>query len=611
MRKANPERLRNSRHAQRGATLAIVLGIGLVLAVTLTLVAVNAGRSRIDTVKNMKATQEFYLADAGFNYVKTRVTEANRQGGARLVRQMLGAQQGAGWQKIAFDAKEMGSFRLAEYRMTDVPLSVEIRVQGARDPSAPKARYESVQGVLRAPSLAKYARFVEGTSTLSYTGGTDVDGEILAAGNIGLTGPGVRFRRLVSMGMKMLNPSNGVFDFGMREGRDDIPTLNEVHVNSWDNYKYDASKSASTFEYYARHGGIEAMGDDPTGKYPSWSGLNTNGSCHGSGPCDTLFAGCYDTLSLTRRSPVAVAGSAVHIDLARLKMVGGEIEVAIDPVLFDAGGDGKDFLVLGKPARLYRRSLSSFQENPVIYFPGDIYVEGRLKGISVTIAAGDDIFITGSFLGPEKTEVDAAKLPVTLGLVAQDRVYIHESSSKDLTIRAAILAENDELVYDASLGVPDWGYGYVCKREIFDSASMPAAAETLDVAKFFADNYIWDDNRVPQSGFGREPEVECSKNGTCPNTILSEYGFAALGFPRTRGGKWRLAFEGSLITRNAGSKGPKDDCKKGWDCEGDPGRVVWSYDDNLGVAYPPRFPAPVVDDRNPTQIVGYKRKSFP
>ena len=41
----------------------------------------------------------------------------------------------------------------------------------------------------------------------------------------------------------------------------------------------------------------------------------------------------------------------------------------------------------------------------------------------------------------------------------------------------------------------------------------------------------------------------------------------------------------------------------------EPNRASWVYDDNLGVAYPPRFPAPVVDDRNPTQIVGFKRKS--
>ena len=47
------------------------------------------------------------------------------------------------------------------------------------------------------------------------------------------------------------------------------------------------------------------------------------------------------------------------------------------------------------------------------------------------------------------------------------------------------------------------------------------------------------------------------------------------------------------------------------DCNSEPNRVSWSYDDNLGVAYPPKFPGPVVDDRNPSQeIIGYKRKSF-
>jgi hypothetical protein len=91
---------------------------------------------------------------------------------------------------------------------------------------------------------------------------------------------------------------------------------------------------------------------------------------------------------------------------------------------------------------------------------------------------------------------------------------------------------------------------------------------------------------------------------------MESYGFAALGFARTGGSAWKFKFEGSLITRNPGSKGPKNDCGRGWDCDTDAGRMTWAYDDNLGVAYPPKFPAPVVDDRNPSQVVGFKRKSF-
>jgi hypothetical protein len=284
--------------------------------------------------------------------------------------------------------------------------------------------------------------------------------------------------------------------------------------------------------------------------------------------------------------------------------------VTVSPVVYDAGGDGKDYFVLGKPERQYTRPLSTFKDMAILYFPGDVYLTGKLKEIPITVASGDDVFLYGDFIGPEKTEVDANGLPITLGVVAQDRVYIHESSSRELTVRAAILAENDEIIYDNPAGDSKWNYGYVCKREIFDPAKVPAKGETPSLSKYFDDNYIWDDRRVVQSGFGREPEEECRTDGTCPNAVLDEYGFAALAYPRTGGGKWKLTFDGSLITRNAGSKGPKEECRLGWDCSGEPNRVSWSYDDNLGVAYPPKFPGPVVDDRNPSQIVGYKRKSF-
>ena len=496
----------------------------------------RSGKSRIDTVKNMKATQDFYLADAGFNYIKTRVMELNRKGGVKSVDAFLSAQKGSGWQSIGFGTAEMGSFRLQEYKLTPIPLSVELNVQGVKDPAKTKTRYESVQGVLRVPSLAKYARYVEGNSTLTYTGGSLVDGEILVAGDIRLTSPTVGFTRLVSSGGVVQNRTNGRFDFGFRENQTDIPTLSHVHIDSRDNYLYDDAKYPQTFEYFAANGGISLYGTDPVdpGNNPSWSRLNGGGACQISGPCDTLFTGCYDTLAATRRSPVVVVGSAVAIDLSKITVSGGNLVMKVSPVVWDAGGDGLGYFVLGKPERTYTRPLDSFKESAVIYFPGDIYLTGKLKGVSVTIASGDDVFLYGDFVGPEKTEVDANSLPVTLGVVAQDRVYVHESSSRDLTIRAAILAENDEVVYEnRNLFDKTWNHGYVCTREIFAAANVPKEGDTPLVSKFISDNFIWDDGRVVQSGFGREPEEECRKDGTCPNAVLEDYGFAVLAYPRT------------------------------------------------------------------------------
>jgi hypothetical protein len=609
-RRGKGGRARDPARGQRGAALFAVLATGIVLALVLSFVLFRSGLNRKESVKNMAATREFYLADAGFNYIKTKVTIANRDGGAKRVGAFLASQRSAGWQPIDLGGTGMGYFRLKDYKLVETPLTAELEVQGSRD-AGDAPVHETVQGVLRVPSLARYARYVEGSTPLVYTSGTVVAGEILAAGRITLTGPTVHFTRLVSTGEVIANRPAGRYDFGFRENQKDIPTLNHVHVNSLDNYRYDGSKYASTFQYHAEHGGIHVFGPGDPGGIPSWSGLNGTSRCsapNASGPCDTLFAGCYDTLSLARRSPVVVAGSAVAIDLSRITVAGGEVRVVVQPVVWDAGGDGKDYFTLGTPARTYRRPLSTFAANAIIYFPGDIYVTGKLRGIPVTIASGDDIFLHGDFVGPERTELDENRMPVTLGLVAQDRVYIHEASSRDFTLRAAVLAENDEIIYEAQGYRTPWHHGYVCRREIFDSA--PAKGATVEFAAFFRDNFIWDDGRVRQAGFGREPEEECKADGTCPNRVLEAYGFAALAFPRTEGARWKLTFEGSLITREPGSKGPKDDCGLGWDCDAEPDRTVWAYDDNLGVAYPPKFPAPVMDDRNPTTIVGFKRKSY-
>ena len=326
-----------------------------------------------------------------------------------------------------------------------------------------------------------------------------------------------------------------------------------------------------------------------------------------TGPCDTLFTGCYDTLSTTRRSPVVVAGSAVAIDLSKITLSGGNIDIKVSPVMYDAGGDGLDWFVVGRPERTYTRPWPPSGRTPSSIFPGTSTSPASSKGIPLTIAAGDDIFLYGDLIGPDKTEVDANTLPVTLGLVAQDRVYIHESSSRDLTIRAAILAENDEIVYERRA----FRLEIRLRLQAGDLRPRQRAGEG---------DTPWFRNTSPTISSGTtaawpSPDSAASpkRNAvrTAPAPTPSWTSTVSRCWPsQHRRRPWKFTFEGSLITRNAGSKGPKNDCGQGWDCNSDPGRVTWSYDDNLGVAYPPKFPAPIVDDRNPTQIVGYKRKSF-
>lgn len=596
---------------QKGAALFIVLAVGVVVAVVLFAVLRQSGQNRIESVKKMIATREFYLADAGFNWIKTRITTLNQEGGAKAVETFLAGVKAAGWQPMQFGSEKQGHFRLTRYVVTPMPLSVEMSVEGRKDEKAhAKSHTETVNGVVRVPSLARYARYVEGNSPIAYTSGTVVDGEILVAGNVNLVGAPVQFTRLVSTGGQIVNRNNGRYDFGFREAQKDIPTLNHVHVNTWDNYPSGFAEAHKTFEFMAKNGGVFLYGPDPGG-LPAWNTLNTTGNCSGSqrGPCDTLFATCYDTLSTTRRSPAVVMGSAVAIDLSTLVLSGGQVSVTVSPVVYDAGADGKDYFTLGTPSRTYRRNYDLFRNNAILYFPGDVYLTGRLAKVPVTIVAGDDVFLYGDWIGPLSTEVDANKMPVTLGVIAQDRIYIHESSSRNITIRAAMLAENDEIIFDGK-GDRNFAYGYVCTREIFDLGRIPTKGQSLDYKAYMARNFIWDNKRQTFPGAGREPDEECTKANTCNNAGLDDFGFIALGYPRTTGNSWQLRFEGALITRQPGSKGPRNGCNLGWDCDSDPKRSTWRYDDNLGVAYPPKFPAPVVNDRNPTQVLGYKRQSY-
>ena len=258
-----PGRSQAGARSQEGAALFVVLAVGVVIALVLMVVMGRSGMNRKDSVKNMRPTREFYLADAGFNFIKTRVTMVNREGGAEKVRAFLNAQRGADWQPDRLRRQRHGVLPPEGFQDGRVPLSVDMEVQGTGKPGAFTSN-ESVSGVLRVPSLARYARYVEGNTELIYTAGTTVDGEILAAGGITLTGPTVTFTRLVSTGEVISNRTNGRYDFGFRENQKDIPTLNHVHINSWDNHVYDGSKYSTTFEYFARNGGIFVWGRIPT-----------------------------------------------------------------------------------------------------------------------------------------------------------------------------------------------------------------------------------------------------------------------------------------------------------------------------------------------------------
>lgn len=596
---------------QKGAALFLVLSVGVVIALVLFAVLRQSGWNRKDSVKKMVATKEFYLADAGFNWLKTKITSANRSGGTQAVDSLLASVKGGGWRLIQFGAEKQGYFRLKSYQVTPQPLSVDMAVEGRRDTKdTGRGSPETVAGMVRVPSLARYARYIEGNSTLTYNSGTLVDGEILVAGDINLISSPVHFTRLVSTGSKILNRTNGQYDFGFKEGQVDIPTLNDVHVNAWDNYPAGFSDTKKTFEFMSQNGGIYLYGPDPVSKNPPWIGLNEAKPCSQSqkGPCDTLFTTCFDTLSRARRSPTVVLGSAVALDLSSISISGGKLSVTVSPVVYDAGPDGKNYFVLGKPSRTYTRNYNTFKNNAVIYFPGDLYVTGQLRAVPVTLVAGDDVFLYGGWIGPRSTEVDANNMPVTLGIIAQDRIFIHEAAPRDITLRAAMLAENDEITYTQSNRGPSWKYGYVCTREIYAPARMPKQGDVIDYKAYFKQNFIWDNHRVEFAGVGREPDEECVSSANCPNSSLNDFGFVALGYPRPAGSNWSLKFEGALITRQPGSKGPSNSCNMGWDCDSDPKRSTWRYDDNLGVAYPPKFPAPVVNDRNPTQVLGYKRK---
>ncbi len=602
--KLNLSILHSSKYSQSGMSLFVILSIGVIITLLLMGLITISGNHLVDSKKESRLQDEYFIADGGFNLIQARIANINRESGAIEVQQYLTDFKAAGKQVVQSNGTIQGYFRLDASEVKSNPLTVQLSVLGSRDSNFTEARTVSVNGVVRVPSLARYARYVEGSETLNYQAGR-VSGEVLVAGSINLVEKTVEFTRLVSSGQSILNKGNGKFDFGFRENESALPTLDGVNINEWDTPPFDytdAKQRARTFSTQANSSGIVV--------YPEWSGKNANANCSQSrtGNCDTLFASCFDKLSTTRRSPAVVAGSAVSIDLSLIKVVNGQVEITVSPVVYDAGSEGKDWIILGTPSKVYKKALSLFSSG-IVYFPGDIYVTGELRGISVTLVSGDDVFFYGPMIGPQTSAVDFEDKPVVLGIVAQDQVLIHENTPRKLTIRAAVLAENDEIVY-RERGT-SWKFGYVCDATIYDKVPTTKGS-TVVFKDFFADNFIWDDRRIEQAGFGRETDEECI-DATCvgENSVLQNSGFIALGFERLpKDGEWMLDFDGSLITRLPGSKGPTDQCNLGWDCKADPSRAQWSYDTRLSAVSPPGFPSPVIDDKVPALVVGYKQRSF-
>lgn len=584
---------------REGNTLFLVLALGVVVTLLIMGILTVTGHGRASSVKAAKETRDYYIADAGFTYVQNRVAAINQVQGVQAVTDFMTALQGRSWQPLNVANAGQGFFRVASFAVERNPFSVNLRVEGSKTlPRTALARVESIEGVLRAPQLTRYARYIEGPSPANYGGGSVVDGEILISGRINLLSPTVRFTRMVGTGDSIRNRENGDFVFGKRERIPALPTLADAHINRWDPENYDDVRDfANTYENIAATQGITL--------FPDWGRKNATAACKQArtGPCNELFASCFDNSSTTLRSPVIVAGSAVHIDLSNIQIVGGNVNVTVNPVVADMGPNDQDYLVLGTPAVTFSRPLSQFREGAVIYFPGDIYLEGSLTALSVTIVSGDDVFLTGGEIGPPDNTVDAGGVPIVLGIMMQDRLYIHESSDRTMRVRAAILAENDEVIYRNTGADPDWRFGNICKREIL--GNLPPRGGTVDFASFFRDNFIWDDTRTPQSGFGREFDEEMTAGGGSM-AVADDFGVIAL--PQTRSNRrarWSFQLLGSLISRQPGSMGL--DCNTGWVCDEEGSRVSYFYDDALGTVTPPRFFAPKVNDNVPSQVVGYKR----
>lgn len=599
----------DGRGSQNGATLFLVLAIGIVAVLLIMAVLMFSGRDRALHAATLQETKDFYAADAGFNYIQNRVAALNRTLGPVAVQGFLATIHNAGWQRVNIDASgdSIGYFRI-EGSVAPVvqtrPFAVGLTVLGSSENPArlTRERFESVRGMIRAPTLAQYARYIEGPDPVTYGAGSLIQGEVLITGDISTPDPTVTFTRMVGTGGTLRQRNNVRLDFGARENIPALPTLAGIHINTWDPASSDfdpVRDSARTYAASAARDGIVL--------FPRWGADNANPACNQAqaGPCNKLFASCFDTNGVTWRSPVLVAGSAVYIPLEQIQVQNGQVRVTAFPVIRDMRGRGGRSLVLGEGST-FTRSLVDFSTNGIIYFPGDLYVSGTLSSISVTLVSGDDMFLLSppGTRGPD--QLGPASGDLVLGLMMQDRLYIHESSARDFTIRAAIIAENDEIIYDSSrTRDPNWRFGYVCGGGVYDSTANDTYP---DFDAWFARNFIFDNRRVAQSGFGREPDEECAIGRNCNQETRDRSGFVALPYARPGNGNWRLRFFGSLITRLPGDTGPVN-CSQGWNCPSEPGRVIYTYDDVLGTENPPSFPSPRVDDRVPTHVVGYKRLS--
>ncbi len=371
--------------------------------------------------------------------------------------------------------------------------------------------FRRILSEIKHDSFLKYARFVETTGT-GYACGAILTGEIYVGGTLSLpagcgSGNEVEFLEMVAAVNGITNASEAVFHKGYTDSASPVDLQASV---DFDDIRERTRGTASECDCE----GIGRIGiymmDDPLG-------IGVNGTINLS-LFDFVFPdpGGVDTI-------VTYNGVSV-----------------IDPST-------------GNP-------LLKNDFNGIIFYEGDGSVQGTMDGVSgrdLSIWATDDIFIEGDIITGHVGYDDITRLPnssgvpINLGLIAADYVYIG-GVSRVATIDAALLAvANNWRIWDTSTG------------------AHPAVAPG---------NYDLDQDGI----IGESPRNDDPTIGDGWDEIITG---------ANQNITWVLNINGPIITRNGGSAYP-------WNSSGVLGSATgptrrYNYDHDITDYPPPCFPVPL------------------
>ncbi|MBD3162573.1 MAG: hypothetical protein GF346_09435 [Candidatus Eisenbacteria bacterium] len=413
---------------------------------------------------------------------------------------------GGSYEVIA-EASDIKGLGITAYQSNGFTIVSEGRFRGA----ARRVKSEIVHD-----SFLKYARFVSNTS-LTYACDANITGEVFANGDLNIPcgcggGSDCTFLEMVSVTGDIPNAACGNFHRGYVTDAEPIDLENSF---DWTDVRNKAR------------------------------GLGPDNACENKGSI-----GIYIDLPWT--DPLGLAGQpgADNNVLVFENFDFQDLVTAPPDTVVRYGGD----LVINPNTG---QALRYSEFNGIIFFEGDGYVRGEMDGISahsVTVYATDDVFVRNHVITGHTGYDPATRLPnqsgdpVNIGLVANDRIYIHRYTPRVVRIDAMFLSRTDTWQALGSVG---------------DHPVAPGGPLDLDLDGIFGETPV---NNDPVAGAGWD-EMNITAD------------------------TWVLNISGGIITVGGGSAYPWNDGNVLANADGPTRR--YNYDMDMTSYPPPCFPVPL------------------